>query len=157
MRGVPQSGGDTPGGCRWYGWRSVPPREELASSGTGSERAQGRERSGCGSPPRARVPGCGFLSLKASALFPRAGPSAGMTHGAEVDHALLRAVHPQEGVHLAVEECGHRAAPESEPDDRQRKVLRDVTRIEVDIPVGPLAVIPLRAGEDGRPDEDGGA
>src|SRR4030066_307402 len=51
---------------------------------------------------------------------------------------------------------GRGAAPESEPDGRQRKVLRDVTRIEVDIPVGPLAVFPLRAGEDGRPDEDGG-
>jgi len=41
MRGVPQSG-------LWS-------EEELASSGTGSERSQGRERSGCGSPPRARV------------------------------------------------------------------------------------------------------
>ncbi len=54
MRGVPQSGGT----FLMYSAKDkgVSPHQVAApSSGTGSERAQGRERSGCGSPPRARV------------------------------------------------------------------------------------------------------
>jgi hypothetical protein len=74
-----------------------------------------------------------------------------MAHGAHVDDALCFAVYPQQGVHLVVEEGGHLAASEPEPDGRQREILRDVPRVEVDVPVGPLAVFPLRAREDGRP------
>src|SRR3990170_3891112 len=79
-----------------------------------------------------------------------------MAHGAHVDDALRFAVYPQQVVHLVVEEGGHLAASKPEPDGRQRQILRDVPSVEVDVPVGPLAVFPLRAREDGRPDERGG-
>src|SRR3990170_2808141 len=88
--------------------------------------------------------------------LPRLDLSEEMAHDAHVDDALRFAVYPQQVVHLVVEEGGHLAASKPEPDGRQRQILRDVPRVEVDVPVGPLAVFPLRALEDGRPDERGG-
>src|SRR4030067_39862 len=88
--------------------------------------------------------------------LPRLDLSEEMAHDAHVDDALRFAVYPQQVVHLVVEEGGHLAASKPEPDGRQRQILRDVPRVEVDVPVGPLAVFPLRAREDGRPDERGG-
>src|SRR3990172_8204805 len=109
-----------------------------------------------GAPSAGQGPRCRVTVPQESAPFPRGGLSEGMAHGAHVDDALCFAVYPQQGVHLVVEEGGHLAASEPEPDSRQRQILRDVPRVEVDVPVGPLAVFPLGAGEDGRPDERGG-
>jgi SAM-dependent methyltransferase len=71
----------------------------------------------------------------------------------EVECRFLNAVHVDEAVHLIIEERANCADAEVGRRRCKVKVLGDVTGIYVDVPVGPLPVLPRAPRNDGCPYE----
>ena len=102
----------------------------------------------------ARPEPAGLRSASAGGGWRRALP-AGLPGGAHVDDRLQVRVDAEDGRRLLVEEGGDLAGAEAERRRREGDVLGDVAGVEQHVAEEALAVLPARALQHRRPDEDG--
>ena len=79
-----------------------------------------------------------------------------MAKGGHTNDALICAVNAEQRIYLVVVKCAFFATSEIEANCCEGEVFGDMAGIEVNVPVGSLAILEFAALEDGGPYKDGG-
>src|SRR5208337_600249 len=75
------------------------------------------------------------------------------SHGSQVDDGLFATIKPYDVICLIIEKRPDGADTQAEGAGSQVEILPYVASVEVDVPVGPLAVFPPGPFHDGSPDK----